>query len=60
DEYRLPTAEERETLITRDATPPEIIPLLSTEQYGIDKFNDGWGRTALPLTLSASSSSRAL
>ncbi len=45
-QYRFPTPEEQQTLITRDATPPEIIPLLSIEQYGIDKFNDGWGRTA--------------
>ncbi len=46
EEYRLPTSAERQNLITRDGTSPEIIPLLSIDQYGVDKFNDGWGRTA--------------
>jgi putative aldouronate transport system substrate-binding protein len=46
DQWRFPTEEERENLITRDATEPEVIPLLSIKQYGVDKFNDGWGRTA--------------
>jgi putative aldouronate transport system substrate-binding protein len=46
DQYRYPTAEEERTLITRDGTEPKIIPLESIEQYGVDKFNDGWGRTA--------------
>jgi putative aldouronate transport system substrate-binding protein len=46
EEYRLPTQEEKNTLITRDGTPPQIIANLSVVRYGIDKYNDGWGRTA--------------
>ena len=46
EEYREPAAEEKKTLITRDGTPPKVIPLESIERYGIDKYNDGWGRTA--------------
>jgi putative aldouronate transport system substrate-binding protein len=43
-EYRLPTEEEIATVVTDDNVPPQIVPLI-TPQYGVDKHNDGWGRT---------------
>lgn len=44
-DYRFTTAEERETMVTRAGTPALVVPNTSSQRYGIDKFNDGWGRT---------------
>jgi putative aldouronate transport system substrate-binding protein len=46
EDYRFTTPDEQEELITADATPALAIPNEGSARYGLDQYNDSWGRTA--------------